>query len=87
MNAKISAIVLKVAALCNLNCRYCYVYNHEDKSFRTRPKMMSDAVYERVLLAIRNYCERHAPHKVSIGFHGGEPTLIGPARTGPPEPC
>jgi len=75
---RIGAIVLKVAELCNLNCSYCYLYQHEDQSYRRRPKFMSDEVYEHTLVRIREYCDRRAPHTMSITFHGGEPTLAAP---------
>lgn len=80
MPGHIHAIILKLATLCNLNCSYCYVYNHEDKSFRQRPKFISDAVFERALVAISEYCGRRPGHAMAITFHGGEPTLIGARR-------
>lgn len=80
MSAGISAVVLKVAALCNINCSYCYVYNHEDQGYLRRPKLVSDEVFDHTLAAIRRYCERRAPHQMAICFHGGEPTLLGPER-------
>ena len=75
----ISAIVLKIAARCNLNCSYCYVYNHQDRSYLERPKLISDSTYEATLARIREYCERRGS-AMAINFHGGEPTLIGVER-------
>jgi uncharacterized protein len=74
----IAAIVLKVAELCNLNCSYCYLYQHEDRSYRARPKFMTERVLDQTLARLRDYCDRRAPHTVALTFHGGEPTLIGP---------
>jgi uncharacterized protein len=79
LDGGIGAIVLKVAELCNLNCSYCYLYQHEDTSYRARPKFMSERVFDQTILRLRDYCDRRAPHSVAITFHGGEPTLIGPA--------
>jgi uncharacterized protein len=76
----IHAVILKIAAPCNLNCSYCYVYNHEDKSYRTRPIFISEAVSERVWEVISDYCDRRSQHTMGITFHGGEPTLIGAKR-------
>ncbi|MBI4471518.1 MAG: radical SAM protein, partial [Acidobacteria bacterium] len=70
-------MIVKLAAPCNLNCSYCYVYHHEDRGFRSRPALMSDEVFNRTLIAARNYCDRRPGHRLSIAFHGGEPTLIG----------
>src|SRR5262249_12374625 len=80
MPGLIDAVVLKVAAPCNLNCTYCYVYNHEDHSFRDRPPYISDEVFNATLSAIRRYCDRRAKHSMGVTLHGGEPTLIGAAR-------
>jgi len=76
----IYAVILKIAAPCNLNCSYCYVYNHQDKSYRTRPIFISEAVSERVWEVISDYCDRRGQHTMGITFHGGEPTLIGAKR-------
>jgi uncharacterized protein len=80
MAGSIDQIILKIASRCNLNCSYCYVYNHEDQSWRDRPRFISEAVFERTLAAVRQYCEQRDSHQMQIIFHGGEPTLIGPQR-------
>jgi uncharacterized protein len=80
MPGAIHSVILKIAARCNLNCTYCYVYNHGDTSFLHRPKFIEDGVYERTLEIMAEYCVRHDPHRMSITFHGGEPTLIGAKR-------
>src|SRR5215475_251725 len=73
----IGQVVLKLTGPCNLNCRYCYVYNAEDKSYRSRPKEISDEVFDAVLRRIKEHCEGAPDRKIGIGFHGGEPTLLG----------
>jgi uncharacterized protein len=78
--AGLDCIVLKVAALCNLNCSYCYVYNHQDTTFRERPRFISTEVFDATLARIEAYCTRRPGQRMTIAFHGGEPTLIGPAR-------
>lgn len=75
-------LVLKMAELCNLNCSYCYMYQHEDKTFQRRPKFMSDTVFDQLLIRMREYCDQRAPHTMTLTFHGGEPTLIGSERMG-----
>ena len=37
-------VVLKVAAPCNLNCSYCYVYHGADQTYRSRPPLFSEAL-------------------------------------------
>ncbi len=74
----VSAIVLKIASRCNLNCSYCYMYNHEDKSYLDKPKLISDEVYGQTLTAMREYCDRRGDGQtMAIVYHGGEPTLVG----------
>jgi uncharacterized protein len=80
MSGSINQIVVKLAARCNLNCSYCYVYNHQDRSYLERPKFMNDETFDLTLQAIRRYCERRDGHRMAISFHGGEPTLVGPRR-------
>ncbi|MDQ4070521.1 MAG: radical SAM protein [Actinomycetota bacterium] len=67
-------------ARCNLNCSYCYIYNHEDTSYLRRPRFISDEVVHAAIGRMRDYCERRPGHAMSLVFHGGEPTLMPPAR-------
>jgi uncharacterized protein len=80
MTGVINQIVLKTAAHCNLNCTYCYLYNHEDSTWKTRPRLMSEEVFARTLSVIRDYCTARRGHRVELLFHGGEPTLMGVSR-------
>lgn len=73
-------VVLKVAARCNLNCSYCYVYNKGDTTWRGRPALMSDEVFTAALLRVRRHCERSGQPSVTLTFHGGEPCLLGARR-------
>jgi uncharacterized protein len=77
----ISAVILKLASLCNLNCTYCYMYNHEDKSYLRRPKLISDETFDATLAVMKRYCEKNGT-RMALNFHGGEPTLIGAKRFG-----
>lgn len=81
MSAGIDQVVLKIASRCNLNCSYCYLYNRGDDSWRTRSRFISDRVFDRAMEVIRAHCESRG-RGLSLLFHGGEPTLIGPARFG-----
>lgn len=76
----IDTFIIKLAALCNLSCSYCYVYKHEDQGWIRRPKFVDDTVFERALIGIQSYCEGRGDHRIKLLFHGGEPTLIGPER-------
>jgi uncharacterized protein len=76
----IDLVVLKVAAPCNLNCTYCYVYNARDQTFRNRPGMLDDEMARRVVERLKRYCDSRPNHRISICLHGGEPLLIGKER-------
>ncbi|HEX6758496.1 MAG TPA: radical SAM protein [Propionibacteriaceae bacterium] len=72
--------VLKTASRCNLNCSYCYVYNKGNDSWRGRPALMPDRVFDASVERIRRYCEHSSQPTVSVSFHGGEPCMIGSER-------
>jgi len=74
----ISQVILKVSSRCNLNCSYCYVYNMADSSWRGRPALMSDEVFEAAIARILQQCLVTGQDRILIAFHGGEPCLIGP---------
>src|SRR5258708_40003435 len=77
MLANINAVVLKLASHCNLNCSYCYVYNHEDQGYKTRPKFISDQTYGALLWRMLEYSSsRDERHSWTLSYHGGEPTLV-----------
>ncbi len=67
----------KVHTRCNLNCDYCYVYHLADQSWRSKPRMMEQAVIKRLAERIREHVEAHEIDKIHIVLHGGEPLLCG----------
>ena len=74
----ISQAILKVASRCNLNCSYCYIYNMADSTWKMRPALMSNEVFEAALDRISQQCRATRQDRFGIVFHGGEPCLIGP---------
>ncbi|MEU7280541.1 radical SAM/SPASM protein FxsB, inactivated metallohydrolase extension form [Streptomyces sp. NPDC045431] len=73
-------IVLKVHSRCDLACDHCYVYEHADQSWRTRPKAISDEAISWTALRLAEHAKEHALPSVTVILHGGEPLLAGPAR-------
>lgn len=69
--------VVKIASRCNLNCDYCYVYEHADQSWRGQPKVMSLETVDRLAERIREHALAWGLSRVGISFHGGEPLLAG----------
>lgn len=80
MAGRIETLIVKIFERCNLNCSYCYMYQHADQSWRRRPPTMEDQVFDQLLVRVKEYCDRRAPHRMNLTLHGGEPTLLGPER-------
>lgn len=71
----IEALVVKIASRCNINCTYCYMYNHADQSYKSQPKFMSKETILNLKNKIKNHCVKHELKKFYIILHGGEPLL------------
>lgn len=70
--------VLKINSRCDLKCRYCYMYEMADQSWRSQPRRMSARTVADVAARIAEHAETHALPSVQIVLHGGEPLLAGP---------
>ena len=70
--------VLKVHSRCNLACAYCYVYESPDRSWRHRPRDVSEDTVRAVAARIGEHVATHRLRHVRIELHGGEPLLSGP---------
>ncbi|WP_338675662.1 radical SAM/SPASM protein FxsB, inactivated metallohydrolase extension form [Streptomyces sp. SCSIO 30461] len=73
-------IVLKVHSRCDLACDHCYIYEHADQSWRTRPRTISDDAIIWTARRLAEHAKTHALPSVTVILHGGEPLLAGPAR-------
>jgi uncharacterized protein len=71
----IDQLVVKIVQRCNLNCSYCYMYQHVDKSYKTKPLFLSPAMMEVLAQRLESYCKARPGHKIDIILHGGEPML------------
>jgi uncharacterized protein len=80
MPVPITQYVLKVHSRCNLACDHCYVYEHADQSWRTKPSVMSPEVMSLSAKRISEHVAAHQVPDVSIVLHGGEPLLLGHSR-------
>jgi uncharacterized protein len=70
-----STFLCKVAARCNLDCDYCYVYHHADQSWRTQPHKMSLETAAQLGTRINEHALAHGLKAVAVTLHGGEPLL------------
>src|SRR5712691_4689159 len=69
--------VLKIHSRCDLSCRYCYMYEMADQSWRSRPKRMSREIVKDVCSRIADHVRTHSLTSVRLILHGGEPLLAG----------
>jgi len=76
----LSQFVLKVHGRCDLACDHCYVYEHADQSWRTKPRIMSREVARAAARRIAEHAREWRLPRVRVVLHGGEPLLLGPAR-------
>lgn len=77
MNNKIQQMILKVTSECNLSCKYCYVFNKQDKSYLHEPNIIKETTIIALLRNIDEYCRQKQIKQFHITFHGGEPLLAG----------
>ncbi|MED7955385.1 FxsB family cyclophane-forming radical SAM/SPASM peptide maturase [Streptomyces sp. BE303] len=76
----LTQFVVKVHSRCDLACDHCYVYEHADTSWRSRPKTVADAVLARAAERVGEHAATHRLPSVRVVLHGGEPLLAGPER-------
>jgi uncharacterized protein len=70
-------VLLKIHSRCNLACRYCYVYEHVDQSWRRQPPAMSTAVIDAAAGRFADHARAWSLSRTTVTFHGGEPLLAG----------
>lgn len=73
-------LVLKIHSRCDLLCDHCYVYEHADQSWRSRPVFIRPDTVRSVAARFAEYAASRALESVSVILHGGEPLLVGPTR-------
>lgn len=77
---RITSFLIKVTARCNLNCDYCYVFNHADQSWKKMPSLLSAENRQLLAKRIGDYTREANLEQCLILFHGGEPLLVGVER-------
>ncbi|MFS8198750.1 FxsB family cyclophane-forming radical SAM/SPASM peptide maturase [Streptomyces sp. CWNU-52B] len=76
-NAPFRQFIVKVHGRCNLACRYCYLYEGPDSTWRDRPAATPPEVLERAAYRIAEHAAAHGLTDLSLVLHGGEPLLAG----------
>jgi uncharacterized protein len=73
---EVDTILLKIASRCNIDCRYCYVYNMGDTGWSRVPKRISPETCEAVAAALSSLASEQG-RPFAVVLHGGEPLLLG----------
>ncbi len=76
----LTQFVVKMHSRCDLACDHCYVYEHADSSWRSRPKVIGDGILAKAAERIGEHAVAHRLSTVRVVLHGGEPLLAGPGR-------
>jgi uncharacterized protein len=77
--SELDTILIKVASRCNINCKYCYVYNMGDDNWSRMAKFISKETVDSICLSLKKLV-LYQEKVFSIVLHGGEPFLLGPLR-------
>ncbi|WLP94632.1 radical SAM protein [Psychrobacter sp. M13] len=75
-----TTFIVKLTQICNINCSYCYVYNHQSEAHAQLPQfLLNDDVHRlgRDIAATRHI---HSDVVRKVVFHGGEPLVAGRKR-------
>lgn len=75
--APFQEFVVKIFERCNLTCRYCYMYELADQSWRSRPTKMSAETMENFIDRVVEHVSEHDLRSITVTLHGGEPLLRG----------
>ncbi|GAA3801061.1 FxsB family radical SAM/SPASM domain protein [Sphaerisporangium flaviroseum] len=70
--------ILKINSRCDLSCRYCYIYEMADQSWRSQPRHMAPAIVDHAARRIAAHARLHDLGEIEVILHGGEPLLVGP---------
>lgn len=68
-------VIFKTAERCNLACTYCYYFFHGDESYKNRNAIFDTKELPGIIEFLLEAIKTHHIKRVSITFHGGEPTL------------
>lgn len=76
----VNTFFVRISSDCNLNCKYCYVFNHVDKTSHYLPNLMSFDTINLLIKRLEEHQSKYNLDEILIVFHGGEPLLMGHKR-------
>lgn len=72
---KTMQVIIKTVERCNLACTYCYYFFHGDESYKDRDPVMRKSQFSPIAEFLKQGAIDLKLERISIVFHGGEPTL------------
>jgi uncharacterized protein len=73
---ELDTVLIKIASRCNINCRYCYVYNMGDSGWANMPNQISYETTVALAKSLRELSQVQS-RPFAVVLHGGEPLLLG----------
>jgi uncharacterized protein len=77
---RFTSFLIKVASRCNLNCSYCYMYQHADQSWKNKPRVLSELHQKCLVNRLEEYVKAKGLSHILLVYHGGEPLIFGADR-------
>ncbi|AKC69110.1 radical SAM protein [Pandoraea oxalativorans] len=68
-------VILKVSERCNIDCKYCYFFNKENKDYASNPPYMTQQTAEDFVTFLRSSPNLRET-TFQIDLHGGEPLMM-----------
>jgi uncharacterized protein len=72
--------VIKIVERCNINCTYCYMFNHGNEDYLSHPVYIPDDIVLAAAKFLAEGAKDLQAEKVKIIFHGGEPLMLAKAK-------
>lgn len=72
---KTLGIILKTVERCNIDCKYCYMFNMNDKTYLDRSPYIHLDTIKQTAVFLSEGIDTLNISAISIGFHGGEPLM------------
>lgn len=69
-------VVLKITERCNIDCTYCYMFNHGNDDYLQHPPYIGENTLEQTAGWIESAIRDFQIKTVTIIFHGGEPLML-----------
>lgn len=69
-------VIIKIQETCNLNCKYCYMYNLGNNLHQLVPPSMPMKTCENIAELVGNGLRDNRHRRVNVILHGGEPMLM-----------